>query len=187
MENRIGQYLWGRRSKGTESKGEPVSPDTTGAVVEKRSEVGAVGDEIAELPEVGTEFQEEIEEMDDERMQILKMVEEHKISAEEGAKLLAAMETGAAPAERTAGRQSRWLRIRVTDLVTGRNKVNVNVPLDVITAAGKLGVRFGLNKYAEREGIDLDQLFESIRNGAVGKLVDVADAEGGDHVEIYVE
>ena len=127
--------------------------------------------------------------MDDERMQILKMLEEHKITAEEAAGLLSALE---APTRPVGGIQpssgpNRWLRIRVTDMATGRAKVNVNVPLGVLTAVGKLGARFGLQKVADREGIDLSELIESIRAGAEGKLVDVTSEDEREHVEIFVE
>lgn len=133
------------------------------------------------------ERKEETEMVDEERMQILKMVEQHKITAEEGAKLLTALDLGNRPPEVPAGGAPRWIRIRVTDLATGRSKVNVNVPMGVVTAAGKLGARFGLASVAEKEGIDLEGLFQAIRSGAEGKLVDVTDEEGREHVEVYVE
>ncbi len=185
--HRIGRYLWGRSSEKESREEKPRLPADIGVGVEDSDEAGVARAERAVQLLDGVETEEGVEAMDDERMQILKMVEEHKITAEEAAKLLAALDTGGRPADRVAGRTSRWIRIRVTDAATGRNKVNVNVPLDVVTAAGKLGARFGLTKYAEREGIDLDELIDSIRNGAVGKLVDVTNVEGGENVEIYVE
>lgn len=124
---------------------------------------------------------------DDERMQILKMVEERKITAEEGARLLDALETGSRQLEHPAGRTPRWIRVRVTDVATGQCKVNVNVPMGVVTAAGRLGARLGLAKVAEKEGIDLEELFQAIQSGAEGKLVDVTDNENREHVEVYVE
>jgi len=125
--------------------------------------------------------------MDEDRLQILKMVEEHKITAEEAAKLLSALDSQPKPSEPISTSKARWLRIRVTDVITGRNKVNVNVPFGVISAAGKLGARFGLQKYMEKEGIDVDELLESIRAGAEGKLLDVTNDEGTEHVEIFLE
>ena len=127
------------------------------------------------------------EEMDDERIRILKMVEEHKITAEDAAKLLSALEMPTKTGEVSASPKARWLRIRVTDTVTGRNKVNVNVPMGVISAAGKLGASFGLQKYMEKEGIDVDEIIEAIRTGAEGKLVDVTDEDGTEHVEVFME
>ncbi len=121
-----------------------------------------------------------------ERMQILKMIEEGKISATEGAKLLAAMET-AHQKERHhvigAPGKPRWFRVRVTDLSTGRAKVNVNIPMSLVNVGIKMGARFA----PEVEGVELDELMEAIRGGAQGKIIDVEDAEDGERVEIYVE
>ncbi len=68
----------------------------------------------------------------EERMKILKMIEEGKISAEDGAKLLAALSeghrSGMANSSRSAA-AGHWLRIRVTDMATGRSKAAVQIPL----------------------------------------------------------
>lgn len=131
--------------------------------------------------------EERVEEMEDERLQILRMVGEHKVSAEEAAQLLSALDASPKPADLPAASQPRWLRIRVTDTATGRAKVNVNIPVGIITVAGRLGARLGLAKYTEPEGLNLDELIEAIRSGAQGKLVDVNDDDGGEHVEVFVE
>ncbi len=186
--DRIGQYLLGRRPRGTSGAEEQPATAvlTSGAEFGEAEESPAGGEETLPIG-AGQVVEEWRETMDDERMQILKMVEEHKVTAEEASKLLAALDSGARPAEMPFGRAPRWIRIRVTDMVTGRSKVNVNVPIGVITAAGKLGARFGFSKMAEKEGINLEELFDAIRSGAEGKLVDVTNEENTEHVEIYVE
>jgi hypothetical protein len=105
----------------------------------------------------------------EERLKILKMVEEGKISPEEGAKLLAALsESAGNKSGSSAGATSsyanvrsaggaRWLRVRVTDIATGKQKVSVNLPIGLV------------------------------KSGAQGKIIDVTDDEDGEHVEIYVE
>jgi hypothetical protein len=125
--------------------------------------------------------------MDEERMQILRMVEERKITAGEAAKLLAALDSQAArPVEPQAPGRARWLRVRVTDGATGRAKVNVNVPVSAVLALGKLGNRFG-GSFLEKEGIDIEGIIEAIRSGAEGKIVDVSDEDSRDHVEVVIE
>jgi len=123
----------------------------------------------------------------EERMQILKMVAEKKITAEEGAKLLSALEPDKKKESQVmvvGGPSSpRWFRIRVTDLETGKSKVNVNLPMSLVNVGIKMGARFA----PEVEGIDLNEIFEQIREGAQGKLIDVEDAEDSERVEIYVE
>ncbi len=122
----------------------------------------------------------------EERMQILKMVADGKISAEEGAKLLAALETERKretrpPAE--APSAARWFRVRVTDLETGKNKVNVNLPMSLVDVGTRMGARFA----PELEDLDFKDIIEQIKSGAQGKIIEVEDAEGGERVEIYVE
>ncbi len=122
----------------------------------------------------------------DERMKILKMVEEGKISAEEGAKLLAALRQAEKAAGDQAGRRpigGRWLRIRVTDVASGRSKASVQIPLGLIDAGLKIGAHFA----PEVEGVDMTNVLEAVRSGVTGKIIDVMDVEDGEHVEIYVE
>jgi hypothetical protein len=123
----------------------------------------------------------------EERMQILSMVAEGTINAEEGAKLLAALEPAKAKKEMhmVAGGPSepRWFRVRVTDLETGRNKVNVNLPMSLVDVGTRMGARFA----PELEDMDFNDIIEQIKSGAQGKIVEVEDMEGGERVEIYVE
>lgn len=123
----------------------------------------------------------------DERMQILRMIENRQISAEEGARLLAALEDKPAaelpppPSPQTRG---RWLRVRVTDLRTGKRKVNVNIPLSLVDIGLKMGAKFSP---VGMEGLDMTQIIAAVKSGGTGKIVDVEDEEDGEHVEIYVD
>jgi hypothetical protein len=124
----------------------------------------------------------------EERMKILKMIEEGKISADEGSKLLAALSDSRrgvpAPSRPSGGGGSaRWLRIRVTDVRTGRSKASVQIPLALVDAGMKIGAHFA----PEVEGVDMSNVMNSIRMGVTGKIIDVVDEEDGEHVEIYVE
>ena len=121
----------------------------------------------------------------EERMQILKMIEDGTITADEGAKLLAALEEGACKGEQNAapGGQARWMRIRVTDLNTGRAKVNINLPMGLVRLGVKMGARFA----PEMEDIDLDEVIQAIKEGAQGKIVEVEDEEDNERVQIYIE
>lgn len=122
----------------------------------------------------------------EERLRILKMIEEGKISAEDGARLLEALSVGEQRRAEGPASQSgspRWFRVRVTDLNTGKNKVNVNIPMGLVNVGMKMGARFA----PDMEGIDFDQISEMVRSGATGKLIEVEDAEDGERVEIFVE
>lgn len=77
----------------------------------------------------------------------------------------------------------RWLHIRVSDLASGRSKVNVNVPLMLV----QWGVNMGHRHAPELADMDWDGLFAQIQGGARGTLIDVEDLESGEHVEISVD
>ena len=120
----------------------------------------------------------------EERMRILKLIQEGKITAEEGAKLLGTLsesrKTRSKPASSMRSGGARWLRVRVTDIVTGKPKATVNLPLGLVDA--------GLNiasQYAP--GINFAELVDAINAGAEGKIIDVIDEEDGEHVEIFIE
>ncbi len=124
----------------------------------------------------------------EERMQILKMIEGKQITAEEGAKLLAALgekdhnqSSTPKPSPATSG---KWFRVRVTDLRTGRRKVNVNIPLGLVDVGLKMGAKFAP---AGLEGFDVNQIMAAIKSGSEGKVVDVEDEEDGEHVEVFIE
>lgn len=126
----------------------------------------------------------------EERMQILKMVESKQITAEDAAKLLAVLgesgqeqanEAAQAPSPSTLG---RWFHVRVTDLKTGKRKVNVNIPLGLVDVGLRMGARLtpgGL------ERLDMEQIMATIKAGGQGKIADLQDEEDGEHVEIFVE
>src|SRR5690242_20667984 len=195
--------------------------------------------------------------MSEEQLRILKMIEEKKITAEDGAKLLnalnaaqAARETAArdvdrarregrnwgwrpdAPVppvppvpptpptppfdpfeaafsrgwgrdrdrdrdrDRRRGRRDtepleqesrrggppRFFRIRVSDPKSNNTLVNVNLPVGLIN--------FGLqvaNRYIpEDTNIDIEAITQAVREGAIGKIIDIQDGSGA-RVEISVE
>jgi hypothetical protein len=113
----------------------------------------------------------------EERMKILKM------SAEEGSKLLSALASANRPVGGLTASGAKWLRVRVTDVATGRSKATVQIPLALMDAGMKIGAHFA----PEVEGVNMDQLMEALRSGMTGKIIDVTDDEDGEHVEIFVE
>ena len=123
----------------------------------------------------------------EERMKILKMIDEGKLSAEEGAKLLSALSASqkASPSVNlnlgVSG--ARWLRVRVTDTASGRSKATVQIPISLIDAGMKIGAHFA----PEVAGVDMSEVMDALRNGMTGKIIDVMDDEDGEHVEIFVE
>src|SRR5213596_261905 len=132
----------------------------------------------------------------EEGKQVLQLLADGKIDAEQAYRLLRALgdvDEGAPRPPRAfpagppappspPGTRGRILRIRVTE--DGEQKVNVAIPL-AIARIGKMKlassglVRGHLSKF----GIDLDELLRSI--DFPGRIVDITDDE--DRVEIFVE
>ena len=120
----------------------------------------------------------------EERMKILKMINEEKISAQEGAQLLSALsQSDSAPAPRQKAGAPRWLRVRVTDVNNGRSKATVQIPLSLVDAGMKIGAHFA----PELEDMEMDSIMDAFKQGMTGKIVDVVDEEDGEHVEIFIE
>lgn len=123
----------------------------------------------------------------EERMQILKMIEQSTISAAEGAELLRALSRdkgSSTPNEPLKGASNpRWFRVRVTDINTGRNKVNVNIPFGLVSIGMKMGARFA----PEGHGINFEEVLTAVQSGQQGKVIDVVDDDIQERIEIFVE
>lgn len=124
----------------------------------------------------------------EEKMKILKMIQEGKISVEEGAKLLEALEdsreTGETVTRQTG--QGKSVKILVTDRNSDTVKVNLKLPLGI--------ARFMKNLIPARErmkiedqGIDLDSIFANLESGAQGKIIEFEDEKDNNRVEIWIE
>jgi hypothetical protein len=98
----------------------------------------------------------------DEKLKILKMVEEGKISGEEAHKLLEALE--AKPLEEEA--KARWLKVKVIE--NGTQKVNVRIPLKLMKILAKAGGNINIKLPAEAQ----EQLAE--KGIELGDMKDIA-------------
>jgi hypothetical protein len=122
----------------------------------------------------------------EERMKVLKMINDGIITAEEGAKLLSALtpknDRPKKASARTAANQ--YLRVRVTDMSSGKAKVNVNVPMTLVDAGLNIAARFT----PEMEDAQMmEAVKEALSENMRGKIVDVIDEEDQEHVEIFIE
>ena len=126
----------------------------------------------------------------EERMKILGMIQDGRITAEEGAKLLKALTASSQKPKRqpTTPRTAtgaRWLRVRVTDMSSGKAKVNVNLPLKLVDAGLNIAAQFAPEDI-EVAGL-MDAVNEAIEDNLMGKIVDVVDGEDGEHIEVFIE
>ena len=125
----------------------------------------------------------------EERLKILKMVQEGKISAEEGINLMDALRESARPGGKTQpefrpGRKSgRWFRVRVTDQITGKIKVDIRLPINVVKAGSKLGARFS----PEMSGLDMNQVMQYVDSGTTGRIFELTHDSDQELVEVFIE
>jgi hypothetical protein len=141
------------------------------------------------LPEASSEDATEAD-----RMRILQLVEEQKITAAEASELLAALgDESRGPRGRERQRwlaeelgppadRARWFRVRVTDQRTGQLRTNVSVPI------GMVGFGLGFaRRFRNIPGVThVDDLFEAVRKGRRGTIFDISN-EGGERVEILID
>jgi hypothetical protein len=112
------------------------------------------------------------------------MLEDGKITAEDATSLLRAMEKPRpAPGTGDLGVDGRYLRIRVSDTISGAEKVDVTIPLGLVRVGLRMAERFA----PDLEGFDLAELEELIADGVTGKLIEVKDAQDNEVIEISVE
>ena len=136
--------------------------------------------------------------MENEKLKILEMIQDGKISAGEGMELLKAIDDTAE--KNPSNTSGRFLRIRVNG--DKAKKVNVNIPLKLVKVFSKFagfGMKFipeEARAEMEKKGInlsemDIGELIQMIEQGLVDeKLVDVDvddPTEGRIRVEVYVD
>ena len=126
---------------------------------------------------------------EDERLMILDMLERGKVTSAEADKLLASLKPSGQllkpemvvgePTEKL--RRAHWIRIRVTELSSGKKKFSMTLPLFFM----RLGIHFG--KHYTGDSLDKSSFEvgkEFFRKPVKGKVVDVSDPEDDEHVEI---
>ena len=128
--------------------------------------------------------------LSDERQQVLRMVEEGKISADEGAKLLTALGGGEQPSGdrpeppiETFGDDGVHVHITVT---RGNGKtVKLSLPLQVARVALPL---FDLPHAAllGEHGVDVNRIRQALQSGEPGDVLDYQDEESGHRVHIVI-
>lgn len=81
-------------------------------------------------------------------------------------------------------KKPRWLKIRVSELSSGRNKVNISLPMGFVGFGLGIARRFGADFDDEYK---IDEMWSAIKQGERGMLVDVEDEEDNEHVQIFLD
>ena len=118
----------------------------------------------------------------EERLRILKMIETGQVSAEEGSQLIEALGEPARDRARSNA-PARTLRVRVTNLATRRQTINVTIPVSLVGIGLKLGARLA-PRMAEA---NIEEIMRAIDSGSPGRIFEMQDLDEGERVEIFVE
>lgn len=124
----------------------------------------------------------------EERLIVLKMIEEGKVSVEDGANLLSSLEGSAPrrsprPRPHAAPRDLRMLRVMVNEGRSRKLKVNVVLPMVLVDA----GLNIASNYIDEDTEEHAAALIEAIRSGTTGKVLDYFAEDDGEHVQVFIE
>ena len=77
----------------------------------------------------------------------------------------------------------KWFKVRVRNLETGKNKVNVNIPIRMLKFGMSIGKRFA-PEMDELRWEDIDGMVQDMQSGM---LVEVQDEDSNEHVQVYLE
>lgn len=82
------------------------------------------------------------------------------------------------------GEKPRWLKIRVRNLETGKSKVSVTLPLGLVNFGLGVARHFGAEFDDDH---NIHDMWQMVKEGERGVLVDVQDEEDNEHVQIYLD
>lgn len=107
--------------------------------------------------------------MNEDKIQILKMIEKGTITAEEGVKLLDAISD--VDGKPKASKSLKWVRVSVWE-PDGEKMVDVKLPSGLFKIFGSKLV-FEIDK-----DVDIEALLKAIREGVTGELLNITSADG---------
>ncbi|CEN92822.1 SHOCT-like domain-containing protein [Paraclostridium sordellii] len=133
----------------------------------------------------------------EDKKRVLKMIEEGKISAEEGLKLLEALESN--PGDKVKvnkqpivdeneffkidknSSKEKMIYIRV--ISSDGERVKVNIPIGFLKVLGSNSIMGSAN--LDKYNIDINSIIDAVENGFEGRLVEV-NSDDGDRVIIEI-
>ncbi|CEO21536.1 SHOCT-like domain-containing protein [Paraclostridium sordellii] len=133
----------------------------------------------------------------EDKKRVLKMVEEGKISAEEGLKLLEALESN--PGDKVKLKKqpivdeneffkidknsSKEKMIYIRVISSDGERVRVNIPIGFLKVLGSNGIMGSAN--LDKYNVDINSIIDAVENGFEGRLVEV-NSDDGDRVIIEI-
>lgn len=147
--------------------------------------------------------------MSPNRKEILDLLGQGKITAEEAAEMLSGNETAVSTPEPPQAKAApiatpvkeetvktvpvgetavspqvpTWFRVRVRNLETGQNRVSVNIPVGML----KFGMKIGKQFTSEIGDFDWKEINRMVDQMQTGMIVEVEDEDSNEHVQVYLE
>ena len=124
-----------------------------------------------------------------ERLQVLKMIDAGTITVDEAFRLLDALDRSAGPEDTVAARLStkalagKLVRLKVSNLHNGQVKAQAQLPVQLL----ELGLRIGSQYAPGVKAIDVHELVAGLADGVGGKIIEVTDHENSIRVEVLIE
>lgn len=133
----------------------------------------------------------------EDKKRVLKMVEEGKISAEEGLKLLEALESNSGEEVKVKKQpivdeneffkidknSSKEKMIYIRVISSDGERVKVNIPIGFFKVLGSNSIMGSAN--LDKYNIDINSIINAVENGFEGRLVEV-NSDDGDRVIIEI-
>ena len=133
----------------------------------------------------------------EDKKRVLKMVEEGKISAEEGLKLLEALESNSGEKVKVKKQpivdeneffkidknSSKEKMIYIRVISSDGERVKVNIPIGFFKVLGSNSIMGSAN--LDKYNIDINSIINAVENGLEGRLVEV-NSDDGDRVIIEI-
>ncbi|MDU7966994.1 MAG: hypothetical protein E7J25_08990 [Paeniclostridium sordellii] len=133
----------------------------------------------------------------EDKKRVLKMVEEGKISAEEGLKLLEALESNSGEKVKVKKQpivdeneffkidknSSKEKMIYIRVISSDGERVKVNIPIGFFKVLGSNSIMGSAN--LDKYNIDINSIINAVENGFEGRLVEV-NSDDGDRVIIEI-
>ena len=122
--------------------------------------------------------------MNEDELKILKMIEAGTITAEEGSKLLEAIQ--ASEKKRQTGKKTlKTVKLLIRDEKESQD-VEVRLPLAIFKAGFKIGGKFSPELNQVMNEINYDEIIQNIQEGVAGEVTTVVTKDGHT-IKIYVE
>jgi len=126
-----------------------------------------------------------------EKLQILNMLEEGKISAKEASELLEAIEPTQFKKDTISisdEYKKKYLKIRVYDDENSKSSVSVNLPISLVKAGLNIAMKF--NPELSHTGLsenDFEDILSAIDSEIEGEIVNITTDNGKQNVKVYIE